>query len=113
MKFKGESGEHLCTNGPYEYQKDLENEKLCIVDEEAAALVKRIFALRLDGYEPTQIARILKSDKILTPSLLATCKTEKRHSRSYAVSRKQSMLFYACRPKDSFFNTPNGNRTHN
>ncbi|MEI3219186.1 MAG: recombinase family protein [Lachnoclostridium sp.] len=50
MKSKGEAGEHLCTSPPYGYQKDPEDKKHWIVDEEAAAVVKRIFALCLDGY---------------------------------------------------------------
>lgn len=64
MKSKGEAGEHLCTNPPYGYMKDPDNKKRWIVDGEAAEVVKRIFALCLDGYGPSQIARILKEDKV-------------------------------------------------
>ena len=60
MKSKGEAGEHLCTNPPYGYMKDPENKKRWVIDPEAAEVVKRIFALCLDGYGPSQIARILK-----------------------------------------------------
>ena len=69
MKSKGEAGEHLCTNPPYGYRKDPENKKRWIVDEEAAEVVKRIFALCLDGYGPSKIARILKEDKVITPTI--------------------------------------------
>ena len=69
MKSKGEAGEHLCTNPPYGYTKDPENKKRWIVDEEAAEVVKRIFSLCLDGYGPSQIARILKEDKVITPTI--------------------------------------------
>ena len=68
MKSKGEAGEHLCTNPPYGYMKDPDNRKRWIVDGEAAEVVKRIFALCLDGYGPSQIARILKEDKVITPT---------------------------------------------
>ena len=68
MKSKGEAGEHLCTNPPYGYMKDADNSKQWVVDSEAAEVVKRIFALCLDGYGSSQIARILKTDKILTPA---------------------------------------------
>lgn len=68
MKSKGEAGEHLCTNPPYGYMKDPGNKKQWIVDTEAAEVVRRIFALCLDGYETSQIARILKEDKVLTPA---------------------------------------------
>lgn len=68
MKSKGEAGEHLCTNPPYGYMKAPDNKKQWIVDEEAAKVVKRIFALCLDGYGPSQIARILKEGKVFTPA---------------------------------------------
>lgn len=64
MKSKGEAGEHLCTNAPY----GPDNPKQWIVDEQAAAVVGRL-ALCLDGYGPTQIARILKADKVVTPTV--------------------------------------------
>lgn len=69
MKSKGEAGEHLCTNPPYGYMKDPDNKKRWVVDEEAAEVVKRIFALCLEGYGPTQIARILKEEQVLTPTI--------------------------------------------
>ena len=69
MKSKGEAGEYLCTNPPYGYMKDPDNKKRWIVDGEAAEVVKRIFALCLDGYGPSQIARILKEDKFITPTI--------------------------------------------
>ena len=68
MKLKGEAGEHLCTNPPYGYMKDPENKKLWIIDEDAAVNVRRIFELCMGGYGPSQIARILKSEKVLIPS---------------------------------------------
>ena len=69
MKSKGEAGEHLCTNPPYGYQKDPDNKKHWIVDETAAEVVKRIFPLCLEGYGPSQIACILKEDKIITQTI--------------------------------------------
>ena len=69
MKSKGEAGEHLCTNPPYGYMKAPDNKKQWIVDGEATEVVKRIFALCLDGYGPSQIARILKEDKVITPTI--------------------------------------------
>jgi DNA invertase Pin-like site-specific DNA recombinase len=65
---KGKSGEHLCTNPPYGYMKDPDDKKRWIVDEEAAAVVQKIFSLCVDGMGPTQIAKWLRENKILTPS---------------------------------------------
>lgn len=70
MKNKGESGEYLTSNPPYGYLKDPDNpKKHWIVDEEAAQVVKRIFNLCMEGYGPSQIANILKADKIETPTV--------------------------------------------
>ena len=67
-KTKGESGEHLTANPPYGYMKDPDDSKRWIVDEEAARVVKRIFNLCLESCGTSQIARILKDDKIETPT---------------------------------------------
>ena len=69
LKLKGESGEHLTTIPPYGYVKDTDNSTQWIVDDEAAQVVKRIFTLCMDGNGPTQIARILKEEKVLTPTV--------------------------------------------
>ena len=65
---KGKSGEHLCTNPPYGYMKDPDDKKKWIVDEEAAAVVQKVFSLCIDGLGPTQIAKWLKEHEILCPS---------------------------------------------
>ena len=49
--------------------KDPDNKKRWIVDEAAAEVVKRIFTLCLEGFGPSQIARILKEDKVITPTI--------------------------------------------
>ena len=67
-KVKGESGEHLTNVIPYGYMKAPDNPKHWNVDAEAAQVVKRIFNLCLESYGTSQIARILKNDKIETPT---------------------------------------------
>ena len=64
-KAQGMAGEHL-TKPPYGYKVDPNDRKKWIVDEEAAAVVKRIFDLCVAGKGPMQIAKILKADKVLT-----------------------------------------------
>lgn len=66
MRSKGNAGEHLCTNPPYGYRKDPDDKKKWIVDEEAAAVVKRIFDLCIARKGPMQIAKVLTADKVLT-----------------------------------------------
>jgi len=52
---------------PYGYEKDLENPKRWIVDEGAAAVVRRIYSMTIDGFGTEQIATALSQDHILTP----------------------------------------------
>ena len=70
LKAKAERGERLGTRAPYGYRKSPDTKKL-IVDEEAAAIVRRIFAMCASGSGPSQIARILKKEQILTPTMYA------------------------------------------
>ena len=70
MKQKGESGEYLTTNPPYGYMKDLDNpKKHWIIDDEAAAVVRQIFAWCMEGYGPSQIAKKLKEAKVDCPTV--------------------------------------------
>ncbi len=69
MKSKGEAGEYLCSNPPYGYKKDPADRKRWVKDDEAAEVVRKIFSLCVDGCGPTQIARILKADRIPTPTV--------------------------------------------
>ena len=67
-KAKGERGEHLTTNVPYGYKKDPNDPKKWIIDEEAAAVVRRIFDLCMEGRGPMQIAKLLTGEQVLTPA---------------------------------------------
>lgn len=68
FKAKGESGKPLCIIPPYGYKKDSEDKNHWIVDEPAAEIVRQIFQLCIEGYGPSQIAKKLEHDKVLTPS---------------------------------------------
>ena len=68
QKAKGERGVPLTVNVPYGYVKDPENPKHWLVDPEAAAIVKRIFSMCMEGRGPTQIANQLWVDNVLTPT---------------------------------------------
>ena len=65
---KGLSGESLCFHVPYGYIRDPGNPKHWIIDEEAAAVVRRIFQWCLEGYGVTVISNMLRDAKILCPS---------------------------------------------
>ena len=65
---KGKSGERLCTNAPYGYLKDPNDKKKWIVDEEAAAIVQKMFSMCVSGMGTAKIAEWLRANKVLTPS---------------------------------------------
>ena len=64
---KGKSGKHLTGTVIYGYLWN-EARDQWLVDPEAAEVVKRIFAMTIEGYGPYQIASKLKSEKVLIPS---------------------------------------------
>ena len=64
---KGKSGKHLTGTVIYGYLWN-EARDQWLVDPEAAEVVKRIFAMTIEGYGPYQIASKLKEEKVLIPS---------------------------------------------
>lgn len=53
----------------YGYKKDPEQKHHWLIDEEAAAVVRRIFQLAVNGKGPGQIANILRDDHVDRPSV--------------------------------------------
>jgi site-specific DNA recombinase len=76
-RVRGNAGEPL-SPPPYGYTKAPDNPKRWIVDEEAAAVVRRVYSMTLDGYGTEQIAAALSADKILTPMFYWRSKGVKR-----------------------------------
>lgn len=68
MQNKGMSGKHLTTNPPFGYMKSPDDKEQWIIDEPAAEVVKEIFDLCISGLGPTQIAKKLKVEKVMTPT---------------------------------------------
>lgn len=66
-KIKGNAGEPMGMP-PYGYMKNPDGSKSWVIDEEAAAVVRRIFSLTLDGMGTQQIADTLAGEKILIPT---------------------------------------------
>ena len=67
-KSKGEKGERVSSSVPYGYMKSPDNPKQWIVDEPVAEIVRYIYKLCLEGLGPTQIAKRLTKERILTPT---------------------------------------------
>ena len=70
FKAKGQSCKHL-SNPIYGYKHSETDKNLWVIDDEAAEVVRKIFHLCIDGYGPTQIARILTEQGIPTPTAYA------------------------------------------
>ena len=64
FKSRMEKGLRCSGSVPYGYRRDPQDKQHLIVDEEAAAVVRRIFAMTLAGYGPYQIATQLTKDKV-------------------------------------------------
>lgn len=62
------NGFHIGAFALYGYQKDPDNKGHLIIDEEAAAVVREVFALFSQGYGKTAIARILNDRGIPNPT---------------------------------------------
>ena len=65
---KGNSGKPLTSTPIYGYKKAPNDKDKWLIDEEAAAVVRRIFQMTIDGLGPAQIARVLYDKKILRVS---------------------------------------------
>ena len=82
FKAKGNSGKHLSTNPPFGYKKDPNDKDKWIVDEEAAATVRRIFQMYVDGYRISEIGHKLTEEKVETPILYYMNRGIKTNARS-------------------------------
>jgi DNA invertase Pin-like site-specific DNA recombinase len=66
---KGNSGKHMTNSAIYGYRKSPEDKNQWLMDEEAAATVRRIFRMTIEGKGPFQIARILTDEHVTRPCL--------------------------------------------
>lgn len=67
-KSKAEHGKRVSAAVPYVYKKSPEDREKWLIDEPAAEVVRKIFHLCLAGRGPSQIARDLEREKLLTPT---------------------------------------------
>ncbi len=65
---KAEHGERVSATVPFGYTRDPSEKGKWLIDEPAAQVVRKIFALCLAGRGPTQIATQLEKEKVLVPS---------------------------------------------
>ncbi|MDE6519891.1 MAG: recombinase family protein [Ruminococcus sp.] len=70
FKAKDQSGKPLSVPC-YGYKRSETDKDLWIIDDEPAEIVRKIYRLCIDGYGPTQIARILTEEGIQNPTAYA------------------------------------------
>lgn len=68
IRTRAKEGKPTSNNPPYGYRKSPEDKHKWIIDEEAAAIVRRIYQMILDGKTPGETARILSGEHLPTPS---------------------------------------------
>lgn len=66
-QMKAAKGQRVSSAVPYGYMKSPDDKRKWLIDEPAAEIVRKIFNLCLAGKGPSQIARQLEKEKILTP----------------------------------------------
>ena len=67
-EMKASKGMRISSTVPYGYKKIEGNKEQWYIDEPAAEIVRKIFSLCISGKGPSQIARQLEAEKVLTPT---------------------------------------------
>lgn len=67
LQAKMKNGQYIAAYAPYGYCKSVEDKHQLVIDEEAAAVVRRIFDMRSSGIAYGKIAAALNNDGILSP----------------------------------------------
>lgn len=97
-----QAGKRCSGSVPYGYTRLDGDKQTLVVDEEAAAVVQRIFRLACDGLGPTQIAEALTQDKVLIPTAYMAEKhpernLEHKYSDPYFWSNRTVISILDCR----------------
>ena len=99
LKSNAKDGKYHARKAPYGYVKSDTEKKTPVIDEEAAAVVKRIFEMRASGLSPHKIADILNVEGILNPSRYSM-------EKYGVVGRKENMGLWSFCAVNSILNNP-------
>ena len=84
FKSRMQDGKRVSPSVPYGYLRSPEDKQKLIIDEEPAAVVRRIFQMVIEGKGVTAIADILTAEKVLIPSAYAKIHCpENNHSKGF------------------------------
>ncbi len=67
LAIRKENGQYISANSPFGYEKDPKDRHSLLIAEDEAEVVKRIFALTLEGYTSVEIARLFNETGVRTP----------------------------------------------
>ena len=84
FKSRMQDGKRVSPSVPYGYLRNPEDKQKLIIDEEPAAVVRRIYQMVIEGKGVTAIADILTAEKVLIPSAYAKIHCpENNHSKGF------------------------------
>ena len=84
FKSRMQDGKRVSPSVPYVYLRSPEDKQKLIIDEEPAAVVRRIYQMVIEGKGVTAIADILTAEKVLIPSAYAKIHCpENDHSKGF------------------------------
>lgn len=84
FKSRMQDGKRVSPSVPYGYLRSPEDKQKLIIDEEPAAVVRRIYQMIIEGKGVTAIADILTAEKVLIPSAYAKIHCpENDHSKGF------------------------------
>jgi len=94
---KAKSGKPTTSTPPYGFVKDVNDKNKWLVDPEAAAVVKRIFQMTIDGMGVHTIAGMLAAEKIERPSYYLGSRDRGRHKYDYDRSQPYAWGRVCCK----------------
>ena len=100
-RVKGKAGKPTSNSPVYGYKKDPEDKDHWLVDEEAAAVVRRIFRLAVEGHGLYDISKLLTAEKVECPDYMA----RQREAQHRPGKRKGQSALDKNRPYDWYGNT--------
>ena len=101
-RVKGKAGKPTSNSPVYGYKKGPEDKDHWLVDEEAAAVVRRIFRLAVEGHDPYDISKLLTAEKVECPGHYMARQREAQHRPG---KRKGQSALDKNRPYDWYGNT--------
>jgi DNA invertase Pin-like site-specific DNA recombinase len=86
-------GQFLCTSAPFGYRKDPNDHHKLVIDEPAAAVVRKIFALALSGMGISRIRKVMTEEGVVRPG--AYQKGDGGNYDRYFIGNEENRTFWS------------------